>query len=508
MYPYFFETIGGIADYQSGEEWTVPDLKREVFARIAYYQKKGISSQDKVIIVHGNNARFFADLFALWHLNACGVCVDVNIGSTEFENITECCKSQFAICLDGIPEKLTDINCKHISFIDTLTVPTAEEFSKKTTRIPFPLNMDDPAIILFTSGTTGMPKGVVHTFRTLMAKWIILSENVPLEHMDVSLCLLPTNFGHGLICNCLFPLLSGKKLVVLPKFNLTVLAKLGNIIDEFSVTYMSSVPSVWKSALSISRPPEKGSLRLVTCGSAPLSADLWQKMQTWTGTKRIWNTYGITETGSWIAGTSVDEVEPKDGLIGPGWGTRILVSKNQEMADVKVDKLLEKNSLPVGEVGYVWLQTPTLMQGYLNRPDLTQSVVCGTWFYTGDLGYINEDGLLVLSGRVRNEINYGGIKVIPEDVDLILERHETIAESCTFGLADEMAGQMVAVAVVLKDDLEKPLTSELKQWSSQYLSDYKVPTVWYEVDAIPKTSRGKVNREDVAAFCQDRSKMK
>jgi len=508
MYPYFFETIGGIVDYQSGEEWSVSDLKREISARIAYYQKKGVSSQDKVIIVHGNNVRFFADLFALWHLNVCAVCVDVNIGSTEFENIAAYCESRFAICLDGIPEKLTKVNSNLIAFIDTLAIPKEEKSAKKTTTIPFPLNIDDPALILFTSGTTGMPKGVVHTFRTLMAKWIILSENVPLEHMDVSLCLLPTNFGHGLICNCLYPLLSGKKLVILPKFNLTVLAKLGNIIDEFSVTYMSSVPSVWKSALSLSHPPKKGGLRLVTCGSAPLSADLWQKIQQWTGTKRIWNTYGITETGSWIAGTSVDVVEPKDGLIGHGWGTRILISKNQGMTEGKIDKLLEKNSLPVGEVGYVWLQTPTLMQGYLNRPDLTQSVVCGTWFYTGDLGYINEEGLLVLCGRVRNEINYGGIKVIPEDVDLILERHEAIVESCTFGLADEMAGQVVAVAVVLKEGLKKPAVAELKQWSGQYLSDYKVPIVWYEVDAIPKTPRGKVNRADVVEFCQSRSKMK
>ena len=161
--------------------------------------------------------------------------------------------------------------------------------------------------------------------------------------MNNSLCLLPTNFGHGLICNCLYPLLNGKTLIILPKFNIKLLSKLNKIIDENNINYMSSVPSVWKIVLKLSKKPIKNSLKLITCGSAPLSAFLWKNIQNWSSTKRVWNTYGITETGSWIAGTEGSNVVPKDGKIGKGWGTNIIVSK--DISNIKNHiNLLDKNN--------------------------------------------------------------------------------------------------------------------------------------------------------------------
>lgn len=508
MYPYFFDRLGEIIDYQAGVHWPTLRLQHETAARIAYYHEAGISSGDKVIILHGNNAEFFADLFALWCLDACGVCLDANIGHTEFDAIARKCDARFVIYRGELPSKLTKMDLSSYDLLNTRDVSAKDSELIMETVVPFKVNLDQPAIILFTSGTTGDPKGVVHTLRTLIAKWTILPHYVPLEHMDVSLCLLPTHFGHGLICNCLYPLLYGKRLVILPKFNVAVLVRLGDIIDEHGVSYMSSVPAVWKATLSVSKRPMKQTLRLVTCGSAPLGEVLWKHIQEWAGTKRVWNTYGITEMGSWIAGTGVDEVIPQDGLIGPGWGTRILITHDQQMESGAVARLLERNALPPGEVGYVWLQSPTLMQGYYRQPDLTRSVICGSWFYTGDLGHMTPEGLLVLSGRVRNEINYAGMKVIPEDIDLVLERHEAILESYTFGLADEMAGEVVATAIVFKPGAAKHTSSELKSWASQHLSDYKVPTVWYEAAEIPKTPRGKVNRTRVAEYCKNRPKMK
>ena len=506
MYPFLFSNLGNIKDYETGEFWSRKEFFKEIQCRIACFKNLGIKKNDKVIIAHGNNIRFFADLFALWHLNASAVCIDNNIGISEFDNIISVCKSSFIIIKGKIPDKISKSKYKKVQFVDTMKC-NQEILNLDNKNIKFDSNFESIALILFTSGTTGTPKGVVHTFRSLISKWISLENFVPLKYMNNSLCLLPTNFGHGLICNCLYPLLNGKTLLILPKFNITLLSKLNKIIDENNINYMSSVPSVWKIVLNLSKKPVKNSLQLITCGSAPLSAFLWENIQNWSSIKRVWNTYGITETGSWIAGTEGSNVVPKDGKTGRGWGTNIIISKDISNIKNDINLLDNNNRMKKNEKGYIWVQTSSLMQGYLGQKKMTNSVVCGSWFFTGDLGYLDPKGNLVLTGRVRNEINTGGIKVTPEDIDLILERNPKIIESCTFGMPDDLAGEIVATALIIKENTNL-LSDDMHKWICKYISDYKAPKVWYRVKEIPKTTRGKINREEVAKYCSNITKMK
>ena len=186
-----------------------------------------------------------------------------------------------------------------------------------------PVPADDDALILFTSGTTGQPKGVVHTHRSLRARWTALRRSLGLESFRRTLCLLPTHFGHGLICNCLFPWLSGQHLFIVPPFKPDLILGLGALLDEHEITFLSSVPTVWRLALKTSAPPRSGRLERVFCGSAPLSSHLWSDIRRWTGARDVWNAYGITETGSWLAGTSLGSFTPEDGLVGEPWGGKI-----------------------------------------------------------------------------------------------------------------------------------------------------------------------------------------
>jgi acyl-CoA synthetase (AMP-forming)/AMP-acid ligase II len=218
---------------------------------------------------------------------------------------------------------------------------------------------------------------------------------------------LPTNFGHGLICNCLFPWLFGQTLHILPPFRADLLLQLGTLIDRFKITFMSSVPTVWRLALKTAKPPEHASLTRVCCGSAPLSATLWRGIQEWTGTKDVINAYGITETGSWLAGTTVTDPSPEDGLIGEAWGGVLTILPS---ADTNQPPALAVPCKP-NEEGYVWVQTPALMRGYFRRDDLTAQVVSQGWFSTGDRGFIDDRGYLYLRGRVRDEINKSGQKI-------------------------------------------------------------------------------------------------
>ena len=149
------------------------------------------------------------------------------------------------------------------------------------------------------------------------------------------------------------------------------------------------------------------------------------------------------------------------------------------------------------------------MRGYLNDDAQTDRVMSGSWFFTGDTGYIDDQGRLVLVGRTRSEINKGGIKVAPENIDAVMERHPAISEACAFGVDDAILGQNVAIAVVL--DLSAgtpPRAVELMRWCSSQLSDYMTPAIWYRISDLPRTSTGKIDRLEVARLSGSLERMR
>jgi acyl-CoA synthetase (AMP-forming)/AMP-acid ligase II len=306
-----------------------------------------------------------------------------------------------------------------------------------------------------------------------------------------TLCLLPTHFGHGLICNALFPWLSGGDLYILPPFRAEMMGQLGTLIDEHGITAMSSVPTVWTLALRLARPPVKGTLRRVHCGSAPLSAAQWEQIQGWSGTADVLNTYGITETASWVAGTSEPGFKPEDGLIGRPWGAVIKVLAHDDEAG-------EGAPLPAGEAGMIWLNTPALMAGYFEREALTEAVVREGWFKTGDIGFLDRRGLLYLRGRERDEINKGGMKVYPSDIDAVALQCPGIADACAFAVPDKLYGQNVGLAVVLAEPAAR---AGLDAYLAERLAAHQLPIAIHVLGEIPRTSRGKINRDHVAAAC-------
>jgi acyl-CoA synthetase (AMP-forming)/AMP-acid ligase II len=261
-------------------------------------------------------------------------------------------------------------------------------------------------------------------------------------------------------------------------------AQLGAIIDSYHITFMSSVPALWKLALKMSKPPTVATLRRVHVGSAPLSADLWSKIIAWSGTDNVVNMYGITETANWIGGASATEFEPQDGLVGRIWGGQAGVRG----ADGTIRGQGE---------GEILIQGPSLMAGYFGQENMSTEALQDGWFHTGDIGRI-EDGVVRLTGREKDEINRAGLKVHPEDIDILLERHPDVVEACAFGAPDQIAGEIVCVAVVLASDLK---LEDLQLWCAQRLVREKNPEKWFVVDAIPKTDRGKTNRNNVAKVC-------
>ena len=267
--------VGNLIEPVSGRRWDRSEVRRQVQTRINSYQSQGFAQGDRVLIHFGNRLEFFAELLAIWRLGGCAIPVDSRLTRYEIATLADAAAASFSV-IDGDTntDTLTDLG-------DVTVLHTSQHADRNATpplSLPYP-RLDDDALILFTSGSTGQPKGVVHTHRTLNARWISLQDSFGIGSFRRTLCILPTHFGHGLICNCLFPWLLGCDLYIAPPFSASLIMRLGELIDEHRITFVSTVPSMWSLTLRSARPPNDGSLQRVHIGSAPLSKNLWQEIQ-------------------------------------------------------------------------------------------------------------------------------------------------------------------------------------------------------------------------------------
>jgi long-chain acyl-CoA synthetase len=311
----------------------------------------------------------------------------------------------------------------------------------------------------------------------------------------VTLCMLPTQFAWGLVGHALYTWLSGGTLLLLPPFRQDLLLQLSALCDDFRVTCLPSVPTMWKIVPRMVRPPQGGHLRLVTSGTGPLPAALWRSAADWSGAE-VLNVYGITETG-WLAGGSQHDLEGDEPCVGESWGCVIRVLDSASTAQPPHLHRV----CTVGETGHVWVQSPALMRGYFERDDLTDQVIAGGWFCTGDLGMLDDRGRLLLRGRHKEMINVGGGKVYPADVDAVIAACNDVEDVCTFGVDDALQGETVAVALSLRAGAG---LETVYAHTAAMLSAHQVPRRWFVLPQVPRTARGKLDRRAVAAVCAGR----
>jgi acyl-CoA synthetase (AMP-forming)/AMP-acid ligase II len=201
--------VGNLHEPITGRGWEKKTIYEEFENRVRLLQIHGVSGSDRVLIHYGNNIEFFVDLLAIWYLGGSAIPIDSRLTPFEVENIARVAQPRFSLWGELVDEPVASVlRGLGVKIVQTCVREknTSHAFASPPPKSEF--SLDQEALILFTSGTTGQPKGVVHTHRTLRARWMSLRENLGIERFRRSLCLLPTHFGHGLICNCLFPWLS------------------------------------------------------------------------------------------------------------------------------------------------------------------------------------------------------------------------------------------------------------------------------------------------------------
>jgi acyl-CoA synthetase (AMP-forming)/AMP-acid ligase II len=339
------------------------------------------------------------------------------------------------------------------------------------------------ALVLHTSGSTGRPKRVPIKHRNIAASARNIVATYDLSTQDTALCVMPLFHVHGLVASTISTLASGGQLVVPAKFNAL---SFWRTVRDNKVTWYSAVPTIHSMLLSRAgdtRPEGTETLRFIRSCSAALPADMMAKMEDVFGAP-VLEAYGMTEASHQMASNPRPPKAHKGSSVGPATGIQIGI-----MTDGKL--------LPQGERGEVVIKGPNVVDGYENNPEANATSYVDGWFRTGDQGYLDEEGYLFLTGRLKEMINRGGEKIGPREIDEVLLQCPSVNEAIAFGVPHKSWGEEVAAAVTLKEGVTAT-EAEILAFCKERLADFKRPKKIYIVDAIPRTATGKIARGSVA----------
>lgn len=329
----------------------------------------------------------------------------------------------------------------------------------------------DPALIGYTSGTTGAPKGAVLSHGNLLASAEALRIAWRWTSNDRLILPLPLFHMHGLGVGLHGTLLNGASAVLLHKFDVD------GVLDAITAhdgTLFFGVPTMHTRLAESPRAPELGKLRLVVSGSAPLPAELHQRMQELTGNP-VLERYGMTETAMLISNPY--DGERRAGTVGfplPG-------------VELRVDA-------EPGQPGDVLVKGPNVFSGYWRRPAVNREIFVDGFFRTGDIGFIDEDGYLTLSGRAKELIITGGYNVYPREVEDAIRSHPAVDDVAVTGTPSAEWGETVTAWLVLEEGAVAPTADALRSHVDDLLAPFKQPRIVHIVDALPRNALGKVQK--------------
>jgi len=477
-----------------GSEISFGQLRENVFKLANALRSLGVGKSDKIAIYLPNGPEYIYSYLAVFCLGAVGVPLDYMLTEDELISCLSHSEAKFLIAKekDGISlEKIKSVApflkelilyqgdrdrtlCPSYRDFDDI-VQTAGMADFKAPQI----KDTDPALIMYTSGTTGKPKGIVLNYQHLDGSPKAMEYFVDLTDKDIKLSALPLSHIAGLIYiqNCIT---FGITLILMDRFNPFEFLRL---IQEYKVTCFHVVPAMYIAFLSVKgiEQFDLSSLRWVVVFGAPSSPDILKKFHQYCQKAYFLNGWGMTETC------------PPNTVTPLGSNKIESVGKPSPHCEIKIFNE-EDQPLKAGEIGEIVIKGWVVMQEYYKDPEATRELKRDGWFHTGDLGKFDNEGFLYIVGRKKEMIKVGGQIVYAPEVETALMKHETVAEAAVIGIPDKLRGEAIKAYVVLKEK-GKISGEDLRYFAREHLAHFKIPHVIDIRETLPKNRTGKIDKE-------------
>lgn len=506
------------------ERWyTNVQLNYEVNKLGNVLKELGVEKGERVGVQLPNSIDLIKAFFAIFKIGAVVVPVNPSLRAPDLAYIYQDTGMTTLISTSEYIDRIKSAKSeapqlKNILLVDkalegTLSIATLSEKTPSHLTLTETDN-DDLAVLLYTAGTTGRPKGVMLThynFYTLVSGYyeqVLLDtrgisitakvrqwdpregklvekevEVFGVNRKRVSLITLPLFHGYGIFAVNL-EFLTGGKLIVLRRWDAEEAMK---AIERFKVTDFRGIPTMYIQMLNHPNADkyDLSSLETCICGAAPMPLEIARRWKEKYGID-IWEGYGLSEATAVNCGNVAERRAPKYGSVGKCY---------QKCNTIKIfDE--SGRELPPRQIGEVVIKGPTVMKGYWNKPAETAEALRDGWLYTGDIGYMDEDGYLYLTERKKDLIIRGGENIYPKEVEDVLYKHPQVLEAAVVGIPDPIYGEEVKAFVVLKTP-NSVTEQELIDFCKEYLPTYKRPKSIQFLDSLPKSDVGKILRREL-----------
>jgi long-chain acyl-CoA synthetase len=458
--------------------WTYAELDRDVSALAAGFAALGLERGERIALHLPNRPEFVLAYYAAQKAGLVPLSLNVTYKAEELEYIIGNAAAAAVVTADGIDaslpprdrmpsvrERLHDKDLAHLRGDRPLRAVDTDR--------------EDTAAILYTSATTGRPKGVMLTHANIVSNAYATVHHLKMTEQDRGLCALPMFhcFGQNAIMNSLVT--AGGALVLHERF---VPDAFVAAVAEHRITILYAVPTMYILFLSMPAKLDFGSVRLCFSAAATLPGDVEARWHEAHG-QWIQQGYGLTETSPFASynhefafrrgsvGTPIENVE-----------MRIVDGADREVAD--------------GELGEIVIKGPNVMKGYFGDPAATAEAIRGGWFHSGDIGYRDRDGYFFIVDRLKDMINVSGFKVFPREVEEVLFRHPAVKEAAVVGMPDPVRGEAVRAFVVLNEGASVQAET-LRALCRSALASVKVPELIEFIPALPKNPTGKILKKEL-----------
>jgi acyl-CoA synthetase (AMP-forming)/AMP-acid ligase II len=449
-------------------ELTNAEFAARVRGAAEAFRDQGVGAGDVVAVLLANRVELVVAMFAAWRLGAALTPINPALTAGEVAYQIEDSGARVVV------HEGAALEVPGVAAIEVAGLPVTPA------RLEGPAagSSDALALLIYTSGTTGRPKGVMLDHANLSAMVGMITTALELTDADRSLLILPLFHVNGILVSVLSPLAVGGSATITARFSPSTFF---DTVEAVRPTYFSAVPAIYAmlSALPDDVRLDTAPVRFAVCGAAPMPSELIARFEGRYGIVIV-EGYGLSE------GSCASTINPIHGLRRPGTVGRPL--PGQEV------RLLGDDGRPtnVGR-GEVIVRGPNVMRGYLNQPEETARALVGGWLHTGDVGYFDDDGYLVLVDRVKDMIIRGGENIYPKEIENVLYGHSAVLEAAVVGRPHDVLGEEPVAFVALRTP-GSATQEELIGQCGAVLARYKVPRALTILDSLPKNPVGKIDK--------------